>query len=113
MHGLRDLRIIDLSNRIAGSYATKLMTDAYADVIKVEPAEGEALRHWSASNQPLDPVAGVDGALFQFLACSKRSVVGQVGDAEILELIEGADLVVESFEPGVIDEFDLLSLIHI
>jgi len=107
MHGLRDLRIIDLSNRIAGSYATKLMADAYADVIKVEPAEGEALRHWSASNQPLDPVAGVDGALFQFLACSKRSVVGQVGDAEILELIEGADLVVESFEPGVIDEFDL------
>ena len=70
MHGLRDLRVVDFSDRIAGAYVTKLLADAHADVIKVEPPEGDPLRRWSASHQELD---NDDGALFQFLACSKRS----------------------------------------
>ncbi|MBW2425537.1 MAG: CoA transferase [Deltaproteobacteria bacterium] len=97
MQGLRGIRVIDFSSRVAGAYVTKLLADAGADVIKVEPAEGDPLRRWSASHQDL---AGEDGALFQFLACSKRSVIGEPGDAAFLELVEGANLVVESFEPG-------------
>ena len=77
MQGLRDLRVVDFSNRIAGAYATKLLADAYAEVIKVEPPDGDALRRWTASDQDLD---GKDGALFQFLNTSKKSVVGAIGD---------------------------------
>ena len=97
MHGLRGLRVIDLSNRIAGAYTSKLLADAYADVIKVEPPGGDPLRRWSASHQDL---GDDDGALFQFLSCSKRSVVGAPGDPATLELIEGADLVIETCGPG-------------
>jgi crotonobetainyl-CoA:carnitine CoA-transferase CaiB-like acyl-CoA transferase len=88
MQGLRNLRVIDFSNRIAGAYATKLMADAYAEVIKVEPPEGDALRHWTASDTDLQ---GSDSALFQFLNTSKKSVVGRPDDPHILELMEGAD----------------------
>jgi crotonobetainyl-CoA:carnitine CoA-transferase CaiB-like acyl-CoA transferase len=97
MDGLRGLRIIDFSDRIAGAYTTKLLADAWADVIKVEPPEGDPLRRWSASHQDL---GDEDGALFQFLACSKRSVVGRPEDAAVLELVETADLVVETAAPG-------------
>ena len=102
--GLKDLRIVDLSTGIAGAYATKLLADAGADVIKVEPAEGDPLRGWSATGADL---GGEDGALFRFLHSSKRSVVGRPGDKHVLELITGADLVVESFDPGVIDALDV------
>lgn len=99
MQGLRDLRVVDFSNRIAGAYATKLLADAYAEVIKVEPPEGDALRRWTASGQDL---GGQDGALFQFLNTSKKSVVGRIGDDAIDALLRGADLVVETSE-GAID----------
>jgi crotonobetainyl-CoA:carnitine CoA-transferase CaiB-like acyl-CoA transferase len=93
--GLSDLRVVDLSTGIAGPYCTKLFADAGADVIKVEPTEGDPLRSWSATGAELD---GGDGALFRFLNTSKRSVVGAPEDAEVAALFSSADLVVES--PG-------------
>jgi crotonobetainyl-CoA:carnitine CoA-transferase CaiB-like acyl-CoA transferase len=104
MHGLRDLRVIDFSNRIAGAYATKLMADAYTEVIKVEPLSGDPLRRWTASGTDLE---GRDGALFQFLNTSKQSVVGEYTDPHIERLMQGADLIVESFEPGTLDPIAL------
>jgi len=97
MEGLRGIRVVDFSHRIAGAYATKLLADAYADVIKVEPAAGDPLRRWTASHQTL---GDEDGALFQFLSCSKRSVVGEPLDAAVIELVEGADLIVETHPAG-------------
>lgn len=97
MQGLRQLRVIDFSDRISGAYATKLLADAWAEVIKVEPAAGDPMRRWSASGQDL---RGRDGALFQFLNTSKQSVLGAPDDAHVLELVAGADLVVETFAPG-------------
>lgn len=104
MQGLRQLRVIDFSDRISGAYATKLLADAWAEVIKVEPAAGDPMRRWSASGQDL---RGRDGALFQFLNTSKQSVLGAPDDAHVLELVAGADLVVETFAPGVIERLDL------
>ncbi len=101
MHGLADLRVIDLSHDIAGPYATKLLADAGADVVKVEPADGDPLRRWSATGGLRD--AGEDGALFRFLNFSKRSVIGSPDEAAIRKLIAGADLVVETLAPGVLD----------
>jgi len=100
MQGLRELRVIDFSNRIAGAYVSKLLADAYAEVVKVEPPGGDPLRRWSASGQDL---SDRDGALFQFLNTSKKSVVGAIGDPHVDALLRGADLVVETSANAEID----------
>ena len=106
--------VVDLSSGIAGAYATKILADGGADVVKVEAPEGDPLRGWSASGAVIPP--GEDGALFSFLACSKRGVVADSDDAADVELVErllaAADAVVwsrgsrvadlESFSPGAI-----------
>ena len=93
--------MIDFSSEIAGPYVTKLFADAGADVIKIETPEGDSMRRWSASGAEL---GDADGAFFQFLNTSKRSVIGRPEDPEILALCAGADLVVEDFPPGTLDE---------
>jgi crotonobetainyl-CoA:carnitine CoA-transferase CaiB-like acyl-CoA transferase len=100
------VRVLDLSRGIAGAYCTKLLADAGADVVKVEPAGGDPLRRWSATG---GRVVG-DGALFQFLHTSKRSVTGHAGDGEVLRLARSADLVVEDLEPGVLESSGLLGI---
>ena len=77
---LGDIRVVELSTGLAGGYATKLFADAGADVVKVEPPEGDPLRRWSASGAPL---GGRTGALFEYLAAAKRSVVGRAGDPAV------------------------------
>jgi crotonobetainyl-CoA:carnitine CoA-transferase CaiB-like acyl-CoA transferase len=90
--------VVDLSTGIAGAYGTKLLADGGAEVIKVEPPLGDSLRLWSASGADLEP--GSDGALFSFLACSKRSVIADpesVGDLDFVhQLLADADAVVWS-----------------
>src|SRR5207244_10152201 len=74
-------RVIDLSSGIPGGYATKVLADAGAEVVKVEAPEGDFLRRWSSSGAPIDP--GDDSALFQFLAGSKAGVgVDPAGDLD-------------------------------
>ena len=97
-HPLSGLRVVDLSTWIGGAYATKLLADGGAEVIKVESPEGDPLRRWSASGA--DIPAGEDGALFNFLAASKQSVVvdpARAVDVESLNaLLASADAVVWS-----------------
>ncbi|MGO4443940.1 CoA transferase [Mycobacterium sp. 2YAF39] len=93
---LNGYTVVDFSVGIAGAYCTKLLADGGATVIKVEPPEGDPLRRWSASGAEIK--AGDDGALFNFLACSKHSVVVDP-DADIdyvNALLDGADAVVWS-----------------
>lgn len=92
--------VVDLSSGIAGAYATKILADGGADVIKVEAPEGDPLRRWSASGAQIGP--DEDGALFAFLAGGKRSVVAQPGDAQLIErLLAAADAVIWSPESAV------------
>ena len=101
---LEDLRVVDLSTGIAGAYATKLLLDAGADVVKVEPPGGDPLRGWSAGAALGAYDLGEEGgALFKFLAASKRSLVGRPEEAAVANLIGTADLVVESFAPSRYD----------
>jgi crotonobetainyl-CoA:carnitine CoA-transferase CaiB-like acyl-CoA transferase len=87
--------VVDLTSGIAGAYCTKILADGGADVVKVEAPEGDPLRRWSASGTVIP--AGDDGALFSFLACSKRSVVVEPGDEAFVEqLLAGADAVIWS-----------------
>jgi len=94
---LAGYRVVDLSTWIAGGYCTKLLADGGAEIIKVEPPTGDPLRRWSASGA--DIPADVDGALFNYIAAGKRSVVAEpAGMSSVQELIASADAVVWS--PG-------------
>jgi crotonobetainyl-CoA:carnitine CoA-transferase CaiB-like acyl-CoA transferase len=95
---LHGYTVVELSTGIAGAYCTKLLADGGAQVVKVEPPQGDPLRRWSASGARIEP--GSDGALFGFLACSKHSVVADPnvdGDVEFVNaLLASADAVVWS-----------------
>ena len=83
---LDDLRVVEVSDRIAGAYCGKLLTDAGADVVKVEPPDGDALRRRALTGGALD---GADAPLFSYLNSGKRSVTTCSA-----ELLTGADVIV-------------------
>ena len=101
---LAGLRVIDLSTVLAGPYATMLLADLGADVVKVEPPEGDATRGWGP------PWVGDEGAgtrtAAYYLAVNrnKRSVrldVRQGAGADVLHrLLTDADVLVENLRPG-------------
>ena len=93
---LSGIRVVDFSTGVPGPYATKLLADAGADVIKVEGPDGDPVRRWSATRAEFEG----DSALFQLLNASKRGIVGVPGDDEVEELVATADVVVESFPAG-------------
>jgi crotonobetainyl-CoA:carnitine CoA-transferase CaiB-like acyl-CoA transferase len=99
---LAGLRVLELATEIAGPYATKILVDAGADVVKVESPAGDPLRRWTASG--IAPIAGADSALFQHLNASKRSVVADLDTEEgrnlVRDLAATVDLVVEDGPPG-------------
>jgi crotonobetainyl-CoA:carnitine CoA-transferase CaiB-like acyl-CoA transferase len=99
--GLRALRVIDFSFGIPGAYCCRLLADAGADVVKVEPTGGDPWRSWSAGGASVDPREG--GALFRFLHHGVRSVQGSPDDLAVRDLIASTDIVVESFGPGAFD----------
>lgn len=98
-----DFRILDLSEGIAGAYCTKVLADGGAEVVKVEPPDGSVLWQRSASGAPIDARYG--GVLYQYLSCSKRSVVADVtvdADVELLRaLAHDADAIVWSHESTI------------
>ncbi|MYH98606.1 MAG: CoA transferase, partial [Acidimicrobiia bacterium] len=100
---LDGVRVVDLGWGIAGGYATKLLADAGAEVVKVELPEGDPLRGSSASFAPV----GDHSPLFRFLNTTKRGVVLDYRDVEgrdlLLELYGTADLVIERSEPGELE----------
>jgi crotonobetainyl-CoA:carnitine CoA-transferase CaiB-like acyl-CoA transferase len=95
---LHGIRVIDFSAMIAGPYSTRLLADLGAEVIKVEPPEGDYMR----SRPPLK-----DGQSLYFggLNCGKQSVAIDLkhaqGAALAKQLVAKADVVVENFRPGV------------
>ena len=104
---LDGVRVVDLGWGIAGGYATKLLADAGADVVKVELPEGDLLRGYSASFAPV----GDHGPLFGFLNTTKRGVVLDYRTTEgrdrLLELYATAELVIERSEPGELEALGL------
>ena len=103
MNILGHLRIVECAAEIAGPYCTKLFADLNADVIKVEPPEGDPLRRRAS----VASVDADDAPLFKFLNAGKRSVVAQPQDGLVRDLLEGADLFVESLGPGVLDHEEI------
>src|ERR1700679_3514977 len=92
---LAGIVVVDLSRDIAGAYCTKTLADGGAEVIKLEPPDGDPLRRW-AIGRDLDP--NETGALFEFLGCSKKSIVvdgDAPGDQKLVHsILESADVVI-------------------
>ena len=103
---LADFRVVEFASGLAPAYAGKLYADAGAEVWLVEPPGGDPLRRWSASGRR---PSGEDGALWRFLAGSKRSVEGGLGDEAVDRLVEGADVVLEALTPGTVEDYGLLA----
>src|SRR5881397_4136022 len=102
---LADLRILVLTQALAGPFCTMLLADLGADVIKIEPPQGDMTR--ALPPFPADR-AGCDyGGYFASINRNKRSVVLdllQAGDRDsLLRLVERADAVVENARVGVMD----------
>ncbi|WLW58315.1 CaiB/BaiF CoA transferase family protein [Streptomyces sp. YU58] len=101
------MRIADFSRILAGPYATMLLADLGADVVKVErPGTGDDTRAWH-------PPADHDGTSTYFLSVNrnKRSLTldlsTEVGREQARALVAGADVVVENFRPGTMERLGL------
>lgn len=98
---LAGIRVIDLGRIFAGPFCAQLLGDLGADVIKVEGAEGDALRRSAPSFAP------DIGGYFSTANRNKRSLridLRKPGAKAILRaLLAGADVLVENFRPGVLE----------
>jgi crotonobetainyl-CoA:carnitine CoA-transferase CaiB-like acyl-CoA transferase len=99
MQPLDDITVVDLSQSIAGPVCTQLLGEMGAEVIKVEPPEGDYFRDM------------MDGAMFVPFNHSKKSLSidlkSDTGPSIIEELALDADVFVESFRPGVLQKYNL------
>ncbi|REJ06480.1 CoA transferase [Microbacterium bovistercoris] len=102
---LHGIRVIELGNYIAAPTTGRLLADFGADVIKIErPRTGDELRRWRL-------YAGDTSMLYRTTNRGKRSLVVDLrsdeGRAIVLELIRGADVLLENFRPGTLDRWGL------
>ncbi len=101
---LSGLRVVELGHYIAGPFATRLLADLGAEVIKVEPPEGDPHRGWGAK-------VGGHAVWFSIHGRNKLSVTADLkseeGRGRILALCERADALVENFRPGYLERIGL------
>jgi crotonobetainyl-CoA:carnitine CoA-transferase CaiB-like acyl-CoA transferase/enoyl-CoA hydratase/carnithine racemase len=98
---LHGLRVVDLTMSVAGPFATQILGDLGADVVKVErPPGGDDTRRWGP------PFWGADSALFQGLNRNKRSLLLDLkspdGGELMTGLLAGADVLVQNLRPGAL-----------
>ena len=110
MTSLSVLRVLDLSEGVAGAYCTKILAGFGADVIKIErPGGGDPLRRHGPF--PDDMPHPEKGALFLYLNTGKKSITLDIaqrtGALFFRRLVEEAEVVVESFPPGHLTELGL------
>ncbi|MCG8588284.1 MAG: CoA transferase [Proteobacteria bacterium] len=95
---LEDVRVLDFSRVLAGPFAGRMLSDLGAEVVKVEPPEGDITRGWGRMR------AGLSGYYTQQNA-GKESVCVDLeapGSTQLLRRLAGvADVVIENFRPGV------------
>ncbi len=106
MKALEGIRVLDLTRALAGPFCTLMLGDYGADVIKIEiPGTGDDTRHWGP------PFIGDESAYFLSINRNKRSLTLNFKEEKareiFLKLVEGSDVVVENFTPGVMSRFGL------
>ena len=103
---LKGLKIVDLTQHLAGPFCTMLLADMGAEVIKVEPAWGDASR-----TSPQYPMIEGQSSYFMHVNRNKKSIVLDLksvkGIKVLKELVKKSDVVVENFRAGVMDRLGL------
>lgn len=96
---LRNVKVVDLTHAWAGPACSVLLGDMGADVIKVEPLDGDFYR------------VSMDGSLFVSINRNKRSMALNLKAAEglqiILRLLKNSDVLIENFSPGTMERIGL------
>jgi succinyl-CoA:mesaconate CoA transferase len=104
---LADVRVLDLTQMLAGPYATMLLADLGADVVKVEPPRGDMTR----DNPPHLTDEEAYGGYFHSVNRNKRSVVidlkSEAGRDTLRGMVGDADVLVENFKVGTMDRLGL------
>ncbi|NMD69713.1 CoA transferase [Bacillus sp. DNRA2] len=101
---LSNIRILDFSNYIPGPFATLRLAELGAEVIKIESLSGDLARS-------TEMIGDKEGPVFRAMNRNKKSIAVNLKTAEgkeiVQQLIKKADVVVESFRPGVMDKLGL------
>ena len=99
---LNGIRIVDLTQHLAGPFCTMLLADMGAEVIKVEPPWGDASR-----SSPQYPAVEGQNSYYMFVNRNKKSIVLDLKSEKAVEVLKAlaraSDVVVENFRPGVMD----------
>ncbi len=100
VYPLENLKVLDLSRVLAGPFAARMLSDLGADVVKVEPPDGDITRLWGA-------VIGGNPGYYHQQNVGKRNVCIDLTTPDAAELVQAlaakADVVIENFRPGVAD----------
>ena len=100
MGPLEGVKVLDLTSMVSGPVGAMILADQGAEVIKVEPVNGELVRHMAATHNGLNPV---------FFSCNrgKKSIAldlkSEEGKEILFKLVEDADVFMQNFRPGAID----------
>jgi formyl-CoA transferase len=101
---LDGIRVLDVTQVMAGPYAAMVLADLGADVIKVEPPAGDSTRQMPGA-------AGTDTPAFNAVNRGKRSIVLDLkrdgGRSVAARLARGCDILIENYRPGVMDALGL------
>src|SRR5258706_16443122 len=103
---LAGIRVLDLTRVLAGPYCTMFLGDLGAEVVKVEqPGVGDDTRGWGP------PFAGGESAYFLCVNRNKKSITVDLkvpeGAALVRRLANAADVLIENFRPGAMDQLGL------
>ena len=111
MRPLEGIRVLDLTRLLPGPYATLMLADLGADVVRVEDAGDSDFVRWMPPAFPDKAGGQAQGSLWVSLNRNKRSVILDLknpkGKDAFLRLVDKADVVVEGFRPGVMDRLGL------
>ncbi len=101
---LEGIRVLDMSRVLAGPFAGRMLSDLGADVVKVEPPDGDVTRSWGAD------IGGNPGYYHQ-QNVGKRDVCIDLGRPDGPELIKAlaarADVLIENFRPGIMTRYGI------
>jgi formyl-CoA transferase len=102
---LAGLKVIDLTRVLGGPYCTMILSDHGAEVIKIEPPQGDEVRDWGP------PFHEGDASYFIGINRNKKSVALDIGKPEgraiLLRLLEDADVLIENFKPGSMEKWGI------
>ncbi|WP_414448366.1 CaiB/BaiF CoA transferase family protein [Burkholderia sp. 22PA0099] len=102
---LQGLRVIDLSRVLGGPYCTQALADHGAQVIKLEPPDGDETRGWGP------PFVGDTASYFVGVNRNKQGICVdlscEAGRHVLWQLLEGADVLVENFKPGTLERWGM------